>query len=66
VVLLKNLASTYVDRWIMLLGFVYVFIVMYVPGGIVAGLARAADRLQRSRTAPHPGPASAEASEVPQ
>ncbi len=40
VVLMKNVASAYVDRWIMLLGLVYLFIVMYVPGGIVAGLDR--------------------------
>lgn len=46
VVLLKNLASAYVDRWIMLLGFVFLFIVLFVPGGIVAGLARATRRLQ--------------------
>jgi branched-chain amino acid transport system permease protein len=40
VVLMKNLASAYIDRWIMLLGLVYLFIVMFVPGGLVAGLAR--------------------------
>jgi branched-chain amino acid transport system permease protein len=40
VVLLKNVASAYIDRWIMLLGLVFIFIVMFVPGGIVAGLAR--------------------------
>ena len=40
VVLLKNVASAYIDRWIMLLGFVFIFIVMFVPGGIVAGVAR--------------------------
>ena len=40
VVLLKNVASAYIDRWIMLLGIVFIFIVMFVPGGIVAGLAR--------------------------
>jgi branched-chain amino acid transport system permease protein len=44
VVLLKNLASAYIDRWTMLLGFVYLFIVLFVPGGIVAGLARLAKR----------------------
>ena len=33
VVLLKNLASGWIDRWIMLLGFVYLFIVLFVPGG---------------------------------
>jgi len=40
VVLLKNVASDYIDRWVMLLGFVFIFIVMFVPGGIVAGIAR--------------------------
>jgi branched-chain amino acid transport system permease protein len=40
VVLLKNVASAYIDRWVMLLGFVFIFIVMFVPGGIVAGAAR--------------------------
>jgi branched-chain amino acid transport system permease protein len=40
VVLLKNVASAYIDRWVMLLGLVFIFIVMFVPGGIVAGLGR--------------------------
>jgi branched-chain amino acid transport system permease protein len=40
VVLLKNVASAYIDRWTMLLGLVFIFIVMFVPGGIVAGVAR--------------------------
>lgn len=49
VVLLKNVASAYIDRWIMLLGFVFILIVMFVPGGIVAGLRRTIQRLQRSQ-----------------
>ena len=49
VVLMKNLASAYIDRWIMLLGFVYVFIVLFVPGGIVAGLSRLAGRVRAAR-----------------
>jgi len=40
VVLLKNVASAYLDRWVMLLGFVFIVIVMFVPGGIVAGIGR--------------------------
>ena len=40
VVLLKDVASAYIDRWIMLLGLVFIFIVMFVPGGIVAGIGR--------------------------
>ena len=47
VVLLKNVASAYIDRWIMLLGFVFIFIVMFVPGGLVPGFRRALQRLRR-------------------
>ncbi len=45
VVLLKNVASAYIDRWIMLLGFVFVLIVIFVPGGLVAGVGRWRKRL---------------------
>lgn len=55
VVLLKNLASVWVDRWIMLLGFVYLFIVLFVPGGIVAGIARMAQRLRGLKSLRGPG-----------
>jgi branched-chain amino acid transport system permease protein len=44
VVILKNVASGYIDRWVMLLGFVFIFIVMFVPGGIVAGASRLGKR----------------------
>lgn len=40
VVMLKNVASVYIDRWVMLLGFVFIFIVMFIPGGIVSGVGR--------------------------
>lgn len=51
VVLLKNIASAYIDRWIMLLGFFYLFIVMFVPGGIVAGLDRLSKGLRSRQVA---------------
>jgi branched-chain amino acid transport system permease protein len=51
VVLLKNVASGFVERWIMLLGFVFIFIVMFVPGGIVAGVQRLAARLRKPASA---------------
>ena len=51
VVLLKNIASAYIDHWIMLLGFFYLFIVMFVPGGIVAGLDRLSKGLRSRRVA---------------
>ena len=38
--LLKNVASQYVDHWVTLLGLVFIFIVMFIPGGIVAGFMR--------------------------
>ncbi len=40
VVLLKNVASAYVTRWMMLLGIVFVAIVVLVPEGLVPGLLR--------------------------
>ena len=40
VVLLKNYASAYIERWNMLLGFVFVLIVLVMPEGIVPGLKR--------------------------
>ncbi len=36
VVILKNYASAYVERWNMLLGFVFLFIVMFMPKGVVS------------------------------
>jgi branched-chain amino acid transport system permease protein len=44
VVILKNVASGYIERWVMLLGFVFILIVMFVPGGIVAGASRMVKR----------------------
>ncbi len=43
VVMLKNVVSAYVTRWVMLLGLVFVAIVAFMPEGLVPGL----DRLRR-------------------
>jgi branched-chain amino acid transport system permease protein len=40
VVLLKNYASIYIERWNMLLGAVFVIIVLVMPEGIVPGMRR--------------------------
>jgi branched-chain amino acid transport system permease protein len=40
VLLLKNYVSAYLDRWNMLLGAVFVFIVLVMPTGIVPGLSK--------------------------
>jgi branched-chain amino acid transport system permease protein len=49
VLLLKNYASAYIERWNMLLGLVFLFIVLMMPTGIVPGLQKLAARL-RGRT----------------
>src|SRR4029078_9036555 len=40
VLLLKNYASAYVERWNMLLGLVFLIIVLVMPTGIVPGLKK--------------------------
>jgi len=40
VMLLKNYVSGYVERWNMLLGFVFVVIVVFMPEGVVPGVKR--------------------------
>jgi branched-chain amino acid transport system permease protein len=49
VMLLKNYVSGYVERWNMLLGFVFVLIVVFMPEGVVPGVKRLWLRF-RSRT----------------
>jgi len=40
VMLLKNYVSAYVERWNMLLGFVFVVIVVFMPEGVVPGVKK--------------------------
>jgi len=40
VLLLKNYASAYIERWNMLLGLVFLFIVLVMPTGIVPGVGK--------------------------
>lgn len=49
VTFLKNYASSYIDRWNMLLGFVFMFIVIVMPEGIVPGVRRLASRYWGTR-----------------
>lgn len=46
VMLLKNYASAYVERWNMLMGIVFVFIVIAMPAGIVPGTVALLRRLR--------------------
>ena len=49
VLLLKNYVSAYVERWNMLLGLVFLFIVLVMPAGIVPGVTRLTARWRGSR-----------------
>ena len=40
IVLLKNYVSGFIERWNMLLGFVFLFIVIFMPEGVVPGVKR--------------------------
>ena len=48
VLLIKNYASAYVERWNMLLGLVFLFIVLVMPAGIVPGVTRLTAAMRRS------------------
>ena len=47
IVLLKNYVSGFIERWNMLMGFVFVLIVIFVPEGVVPGARRLLARLRR-------------------
>jgi branched-chain amino acid transport system permease protein len=49
VMILKNYVSTYIERWNMLLGFVFVVIVVFMPDGVVPGLRRLLLRWKAAR-----------------
>ena len=38
ITLVKNVVSTYVDRWNTLLGAIFVIVIMFMPFGIVPGV----------------------------
>ena len=47
VLLLKNYASAYIERWNMLLGAVFLFIVLVMPTGIVPAISKLSNVLRR-------------------
>jgi branched-chain amino acid transport system permease protein len=49
VTLLKSYVSAYVERWTMLLGFVFLAIVIFMPDGLVPGVQRLWSRLTAKR-----------------
>lgn len=53
VVLLKNVASTYIDRWPTLLGAIFLFIIVVVPEGLLPGTRRLMRTLIPRRSRSH-------------
>lgn len=49
VVVLKNYASAFIERWNMMLGLVFLFIVVFMPAGLVAGLTGLWHRVRGGR-----------------
>ena len=52
VVFLKNFVSSYVERWNMLLGIVFLLIVLFLPEGLVPGVKRLLSRLRSGAMRP--------------
>ena len=52
VLLLKNYASAYIERWNTLMGVVFVLIVLFMPDGLVPGSKRLWARIKALRTRP--------------
>lgn len=50
VLILKNVVSIYIARWVMLLGFTFVLIVVFMPDGLVPGVTRLRKRFFRRPT----------------
>ena len=47
ITLVKNVVSTYVDRWNTLLGAIFVIVILFMPFGIVPGVRQSVARWQR-------------------
>ena len=56
VVVIKNVASAYIERWNFVLGAIFVVIVVFMPEGLVPGVVRLARRA-RATFRPRPDPA---------
>lgn len=56
VVILKNVISAYITRWVMLLGFVFVAIVLFMPEGLVPGITRRVQAIFKGKSRPEATP----------
>jgi len=56
ITLVKNVVSTYIDRWNSLLGAIFVIVIMFMPFGIVPGVRQLWLRLSRPAKIPERAP----------
>jgi branched-chain amino acid transport system permease protein len=59
VVLIKNVASAYIERWNFVLGAIFVVIVVFMPEGLVPGAVRLTRRAMAAVRPPAPAPVPA-------
>ncbi len=50
IVFMRNIVSTYIERWPTLIGILFIGVVLYARGGIVGGISNLWDRWLRRRT----------------
>jgi branched-chain amino acid transport system permease protein len=58
ITLVKNVVSTYVERWNTLLGIIFVVVIMFMPYGLVPGCTQVWRRWQNRRRSRKATPAS--------
>jgi branched-chain amino acid transport system permease protein len=54
VVSIEQVLSTYVDRWPLILGVLFIVVVIFAPQGLVGGLRQLASRLRKPSAVPGP------------
>jgi branched-chain amino acid transport system permease protein len=64
ITLVKNVISTYVERWNTLLGLIFVVVIMFMPYGLVPGCTQLWRRLQNRGKTPKAASGTALASEA--
>ena len=64
ITIIKNVVSTYVERWNSLLGIIFVVVIVFMPQGLVPGL-RALWRWARGRSARAPARLAGETGTAP-
>ncbi len=61
ITIVKNVVSTYIERWNILLGVIFVVVIMFMPNGLVPGCRQLWHSIQNRRK----GPPSAKAASEP-